>query len=111
MQSAMDSGLPLKLRVDASKICDELGMLIDKILSPHAYINMRKAQGILSVATKHPVDAVSRASRDALCNYKRITPKIFLSLIETEPVKEEQIIISEETSGFIREMDYFIYNN
>jgi transposase len=111
MKSAIDSGLPLLLRKRASKICDELGMLIDKILSPHAFINMRKAQGILSVAEKHPIENVSKASMDAIFNYRRVTPQIFLSLIEREPVIEEQINISEETSSFIRKAEYFINNN
>ena len=111
MKAAIDSGLPLLLRKRASNICDELGMLIDKILSPHAFINMRKAQGILSVAEKHPIETVVQASIDAIFNYRTITPKIFLSLIEKEPVMEEQISISEETSSFIRKVEYFINEN
>ena len=111
MKAAIDSGLPLLLRKRSSRICDELGMLIDKILSPHAFINMRKAQGILSVAEKHPIEAVIRASLDAIYNYQSVTPKIFLSLIEKEPVMEQQISISEETSSFIRKVEYFINDN
>ncbi len=111
MKAAIDNGLPLLLRKRASKICDELGILIDKILSPHAFINMRKTQGILSLAEKYPRETVSRASMDAIFNYRTVTPKIFLSLIEKEPVVEQQISISEETSSFIREVEYFINNN
>jgi len=93
-------------------------MLIDKILSPHAFINMRKAQGILSVAEKHSIEAVSRASMEALMNHRVVTPKIFLSLIENQPETEEQLTISresvplgEETQSFIRKAEYFIYDN
>ena len=111
MKAAMDNGLPLLLRKRASKICDELGMLIDKILSPHAFINLRKAQGILSVAEKHRLEDVSRASMEAIMSHRTITPKIFLSLIKKETEIEEQIIISEETSSYIRKMEYFINNN
>ncbi|MHB8931080.1 MAG: Mu transposase domain-containing protein [Melioribacteraceae bacterium] len=70
MKAVMDNGLPLLLRKRSSRICDELGILIDKILSPHAFINMRKAQGILSIAEKHPIEAVIRASLDAINNYR-----------------------------------------
>lgn len=111
MKAAIDSGLPLLLRKRASKICDELGMLIDKILSPHAFINMRKAQGILSVAERYPIETVSRASMDAIMNYRTVTSEIFLSLIKQEPEMEQQIGISEETSSFIRKVEYFINNN
>ena len=111
MKAAMDSGLPLLLRKRVANICDELGMLIDKILSPHAFINLRKAQGILSVAEKYPIELVTKASMDAVMNHRTISPKIFLSLINKGPDKEEQIIISEETSSCIRKMEYFIYDN
>ncbi len=118
MKAVLDSGLPLLLRKKAASMCDELGMLIDKMLSPHAFINMRKAQGILSVAEKHSIEAVSRASMEALMNHRVVTPKIFLSLIENQPETEEQLTISresvplgEETQSFIRKAEYFIYDN
>lgn len=118
MQAAIDSGLPLLLRKKAASICDELGILIDKVLTPHAFINMRKAQGILSVAEKHPLEAVTKASIEALGNHRKITPKTFLSLVEKKPEAEEQLVISresvplgEETRSFIRKAEYFIYDN
>lgn len=111
MQAAIDSGLPLLLRKKATSICDELGILIDKVLTPHAFINMRKAQGILSVAQKHPIEAVTRASIEALENYRTVTPKLFLLLIEKQPESEEQLVISEETRSFIRKAEYFIHDN
>jgi len=108
MQAAIDRGLPLLLRKKAANICDQLGILIDKVLSPHAFINVRKAQGILSVAEKHPVEAVRKASIEALVNHRNVTPKLFLSLIENQPEVEEQLTISEQTKSFIRKAEYFI---
>lgn len=72
---------------------------------------MRKAQGILSVAQKHPIEAVRRASIEALVNHHKVTPKTFLSLIEKKREAEEQLAISEETRSFIRKAEYFIYDN
>ena len=120
MQSAINSGLPYAVRKNAEAICPELGELIKKILSPHAYINMRKAQGILSIAGKYPTDIVASASRAALDNYRHLSPKIFKAIIEklTEPkvesngsTEDEQMNISNETSSYLRGMDYFIYKN
>jgi transposase len=113
MQSALNSGLPYAIRKNAGAICQEFGELIDKILSPHAYINMRKAQGILYVANKYPKDIVALASRAALDNYRYLSPKIFKAIIEKliEPKEDEQLDISNETNSFVRGMDYFIYKN
>ncbi|HUX60570.1 MAG TPA: IS21 family transposase [Ignavibacteriaceae bacterium] len=113
MQSAMDKGLPYALRKNAEAICPEFGELINKILSPHAYINMRKAQGILYIADKYPKDIVASASRAALDNYRYLSPKIFKAIIQKLINNKEDELpgISDETSTFIRQMDYFIYKN
>jgi transposase len=113
MQSAMNKGLPYAVRKNAEAICPELGDLINKILSPHAFINMRKAQGILSIANKYPKDIIARASQAAFDNYRYLSPKIFKSIIEKiiEPREDELLNISDETSSFVRTMDYFIYKN
>jgi len=113
MQSAMNKGLPYALRKNAEEICQEFGDLINKILSPHAFINMRKAQGMLSIASKYPPDIIAKASQAALDNYRHLSPKIFNSIIERiiEPQKDEALNISHETSNFVRTMDYFIYKN
>ena len=111
MKALMDSGMPLSLRKKAYMMCEELGMLIDKILSPHAIINTRRAQAIISISSKHPIDAVKKVSGDALINYRTIRPKLFLSLLENQKEPEKEIVMSEETSSFIRNMDYFIYDN
>jgi len=74
---------------------------------------MRKAQGILSIANKYPKDIIARASQAALNNYRYLSPKIFKSIIEKiiEPGEDEMLNISDETSSFVRTMDYFIYKN
>ena len=113
MQSALNSGLPYAVRKNAEAICPEFGELVNKILSPHAYINMRKAQGILYIANKYPKDIVAAASQVAIDNYRHLSPKIFKGIIEKliEPKEDQQMNISDETSAFIRGIDYFINNN
>jgi hypothetical protein len=74
---------------------------------------MKKALGLISVASKYPADIIARASLIALDDYRYMTSKIFTSIIEklTEPQEEETIDISNETSSFVRNMDYFINQN
>lgn len=113
MQAALNIGLPYAVRKSAEAVCPEFGELIKKILTPHAYINMRKAQGILYIAKKYPNDMVSAASRTALDNYRHLSPKIFKAIIEKlmEHKEEQQLNISDETSAYVRTMDYFINDN
>lgn len=114
MQHAMDTGMPMYLRMKAKQICPEFGELINNVLSPHAYINMRKAQSLISIAQKHPAELISKASLAAQSDYRRVHPKLFMSIIEKieTGIKENQtaITISESTRAFIREMEYFITN-
>jgi len=115
MKHAMDSGLPMFLRTKAHQISPEFGELINKILIPHAYINMRKAQSLIAIAEKHSSELISKASISAQSNYRRIHPKLFKSIIEKieSGIKENEtaIAISENTQVFIRGMEYFMNNN
>jgi hypothetical protein len=115
MKHAIDPGLPMYLRMKAKQISPEFGELITKILSPHAYINMRKAQSLISIAEKHPSELISIASIPAQSEYKRIHPKLFKSIIEKMEagIKENEtaIAISENTQVFLRGMEYFTSNN
>lgn len=114
MQYAINSGMPMYLRTKAKQICPEFGELIDKVLSPHAYINMRKAQSLISIAQKHPPEVISKASLSAQNDYRHIHPKLFMSIIEKiqSAINENgtSLAISESTQEFIREMDYFMTN-
>jgi transposase len=114
MQAMMNTGLVYALRKNAEDINPELGELITGILSPHAFINMRKAQGILGIASKYPKDIIALASRTAIEDINHLSPRAFTLIIEKiiESRKEDQTInISEETSCFLRQMDYFINLN
>ncbi|MDR3501734.1 MAG: hypothetical protein P4L79_04045, partial [Legionella sp.] len=110
----MNTGLPYAVRKNAEEISPEFGDLITRILAPHAFINMRKAQGLLSIASRYPKDIIALASQAALDDYRHLTPKVFTSIIEKiiESNEEETSInISTETSCFVRNMDYFINVN
>ena len=110
MQAVINKGMPYALRKNAEEICPEFGDLINKILTPHAFINMRKALGLMNVASKYPADIVAGASRVALDDYRHMSSKIFTSIIEkiTEPQIEQTLTISDETFHFVRDIEYFI---
>jgi len=110
MKCAMDQGMPNYLRKKASQVAPELGQLVTQILSPHAYINMRKAQSIISISEKYSAEIVAQASRIAMEDFRSVHPKLFKSIIEKlneQSETETQIEISEGTLNFIRNMEYF----
>ena len=112
----MDEGLPYRLQKTAKKISgSNLEKLIRKLLTPHAFINLRRAQGIISIAEKYPGLLVEKAACEALNRRRTPHPKDFKKLIETikkgeEDLFDNQITLSEETNSFIREAEYFVHN-
>lgn len=114
VRHALDRGMPAYLCNKAAEIGVSFEKLVRSILSPHAFINLRKAQGIVSLAQKYPNEIIENASEIALSLYRCVSPKIFKSIIENIQQKKTeqmgQLSLSEETSGFVRDMEYFLHN-
>lgn len=115
IQNAVNKGLPFFLQKEAEKLGGaNLREVIRKLLDPHAFINLRRAQGIISVAKKHPKALNEKAADEALLRHRSPHPKDYKRLIETIKKQEETtcegIAVSEETKAFERDVDYFVYN-
>lgn len=114
MQYALNNGMPAYLIGHAKSISSEFGELIKKILSVHAFMNMRRAQGLIRSTEFYPYSIITEAAKIALDDYKRITPKLFSAILEdinTHNKQEEELPLSGETSSFIRSADYFIHTS
>lgn len=111
VRHALDSGLPAYLCKKAAQTGPNLEKLVRRILNPHAYINLRKAQGIAALAKKYPADVIEQAAEAALARFGSISPKLFKSMIEKLKQQHNehnnQLSLSEETSSFVRDMEYF----
>jgi hypothetical protein len=111
VKAALDKGVPKFLRTKADTVSHHFGQLIRKILQPHAFINLRKAQGLVSLSDKFDQELIDQASFMALNNDLTVTYKSFKKLIEKLQLQkqdETQIAISEQTQLFLRSMDYFV---
>ncbi len=53
VQAALDEGVPLNLQRRTEAVGDDFAKLIRTVLEPYAFMNMRKAQGLLSLAQKY----------------------------------------------------------
>lgn len=113
VQAALNKGMPKYLQWKASKTGYHFGQLVRTVLEPHAFINMRKAQGLVALVEKYDSDLLEKAAELATRKRLSVTPKSFKMLIEKiQNLLQEnnQIKKSERTSRFVRDMDYFIQN-
>jgi len=111
VQAALGEGLPKYLLDKAAKTSPHFGQLIKAVLEPHAFINLRKAQGLVADADRFPVDIIEEAAQMILAQRLSITNKTFkvvLQKLQSEKQSKTVISISEKTLRFIRPMDYFI---
>lgn len=112
VRHALDSGMPLYLCKKASETGPNLENLIRGILGVHAFINLRKAQGIVSIAQKYPADIIEQAAEAALIRLGSISPKLFKTMVEKlqqHTEQNNQLSLSDETASFVRDMEYFTH--
>ena len=112
VQAALDEGVPLNLQMRAQAVGDDFAKLIRTVLEPHAFMNMRKAQGLLGLAQKHDNRLIEKAAHHALQQNIRMTPKLFkrlLEKIEQQNQQENQPPLSQQSLDFVRQADYFIH--
>ena len=114
VQAALNKGFPKYLQDKAAQTSYHFGQLVKRILEPHAFINLRKAQGLVALADKFEPDLIELAAQMALDKCLTVTPKSFKKLLQklqSENQNKDQITISEQTSQFVRTMDYFVRNS
>jgi len=113
VRHALYEGTPAQLCRKAARIGVNFALLIQSILKPHAFLNLRKAQGIVSVAQKYPSEIIEDVSQFALSMKSSLTPKLFKSMVENVQQRnielKSQLSLSDETAHFVRTMDYFTY--
>lgn len=112
VQAALDDGLPLILQRRAEKTGPRFALLIRTVLEPHAFMNMRKAQGLLSLTQKYQSGLIEKAARHVLENNLSVTPKLFKNLLEKleqQNLQNNQPPLSQHSLKFVRQADYFIH--
>jgi len=109
IRAALDEGIPHYLQVKAGQVGPRFRQLIRKILQPHAFINMRKAQGLVGLMEKYDHALLETAAAMTLEQHLSTVPKTFIRLVQTitEQQNEEEIPVSLFTQDFLRPMDYF----
>lgn len=110
VQAALDEGLPDYLQSQALNIGKNFHALVRKTLQPHAFMNLRKAQGLIALKDKYPHNLIEQASTIAL-EHSSMYPKLFESIIiklqEAQKAEEPPLVLSDESKIFIRDIFYF----
>ncbi len=112
MQAVLDGGIPAKLQKEALQVGPSFGKLVRNVLEPHAFLNMRKAQGLVRLAGKYRSELVEEAARAALVHRLSPAPKFFkhlLEKIEAYHADMDQLPLSPESREFLRDLAYFTY--
>jgi len=112
VQAVLDQGLPLLLQQQANSIGPQFGTLIRTLLQQHAFLNMRRVQGLVNLAEKYFPSLVEQAAELALKQQLSTHPNLFKRLIETLQHHNQQqspIHLSQQSLEFVRDMDYFIH--
>lgn len=94
----------------AGKIGPEFQSLVKSVLNPHAFLNLRRAQGIVSVAKNYAPELVEQTAANLNAQPFSFTPKYFKASIEKLVELEYQsqgIPLSDETKAFVRDPEYF----
>ena len=107
--AVLDEGVPRYLQTMAGKVGPSFRKLVRTILQPHAFINLRKAQGIVSLKDKYDHRLLETAASLTLDKGLSTVPKKFVRLVETiaSQKEEETIPVTLFTQEFVRPMTYF----
>jgi hypothetical protein len=77
-----------------------------QVLRPHVFFNLRRAQGLLSLAEKYEPELIDEAAQLAISYGGSMTPKHFQKIIERlwEHHREHahQLPLPHETRSFVR---------
>jgi hypothetical protein len=115
IQKVLDGTLPAYLIRQAEIIGGRnFKALIEKILTAHLFMNMRRAQAIIARAKKYSSDVVGEAALIALRDLTSYHPndfeRIIINLLNQEDEAAWQMAVSDNTLQFVRPANYFINN-
>jgi transposase len=109
VRAVLDEGFPLYLQEQAGKIGPLFKKCIRSVLQVNAFINMRRAQGLVKTGKAFPSELVESAAQYVLD--KRIPPTVKsfkLLLFKFEQQAPKPILpMSEETKSFTRPFEYY----
>ena len=112
VRAVLGSGLHKHLLSRAEAIGVHFHNLIRSLLEVQAFINLRKVQGLITIAQREDRDAVNQAAAFILEHRLQVHPKAFRDLLAKLRVQNDQsqtLPLSQETLSFVRDASYFMH--
>ena len=111
VRAVLDTGLHAFILHRAQAISPHLHQLFRSILKINAFVNLRKVQGMLTLAESYPPTIVDSAAAFAIDHRLYPGPKQFRELLD-ELLSQQAVLasptLSQQSLEFVREMTYFI---
>lgn len=107
----INGGYPKRLIWQAHKYGAAASELIGSVLEPHAYLNARRARGMLDVLSKHCGSSYFEAVCLRACQRQVKLPKTLKRMMERErdrPTAERQLELSPLGSQMVRDIRYYL---
>lgn len=111
VRAVLDEGVPRAILKKAQAISPHLYQLLRSLLEVHAFINLRKAQGLLALADHFNHALIDTAAAFAIQHRLSLSPKQFRHLLEKLQAAETTtttLPLSQQSLEFIRDITYFI---
>lgn len=111
VRAALDTGLQKGLLERSLAIGTNFHQIIRDLLEAHAFINLRRALGLVAIAEQEQSSLVDQAAAFALQHHLILHPRLFrelLSKLRLQSQTEQTLPLSEETLSFVRDVTYFI---
>jgi hypothetical protein len=114
VRAVLDEGVPNMLLTKAAMVGKNFRKLIFNILKIHAFLNLRRAQGLVALKDKYAHHELEKVAGYVLDNNITITPKQFKHLlISFSEFKDNTsgLPLSEFTKNFVRDGTYFDHSS
>jgi hypothetical protein len=114
VRAVLDEGVPNMLLTKAAMVGKNFRKLIFNILKIHAFLNLRRAQGLVALKDKYAHHELEKVAGHVLDNNITITPKQFKHLlISFSEFKDNTsgLPLSEFTKNFVRDGTYFDHSS
>lgn len=114
VRAVLDEGVPNILITKAARVGPNFRKLILNILKIHAFLNLRRAQGLVALRDKYPHHELEKAAEYVLEKDIKVSPKQFKHLlISFSEFKNNTtgLPLSDLTKTFVRDGTYFDHSS
>ena len=114
VRAVLDEGVPNILITKAARVGPSFRKLILNTLKVHAFLNLRRAQGLVALRDKCPHHELEKAAEYVLEKDIKVTPKQFKHLlISFSEFKDNTtgLPLSDLTKTFVRDGTYFDHSS